>query len=602
MLATRTVAGLGKRMRLLPTLILILSIAAARADVRLVEKGGRFQLHRNGQPYLVKGGGGNEKSLASLAASGGNSIRLWGDDHLGETLDAAQKLGLTVTAGIWLGQVRQGFDWSDAASLAKQREHIRQTVLKHKDHPALLCWALGNEMEDPEGKNGAVWTAINSLSVMVHQLDPAHPTMTVVAEIGGEKVQNIHKLCPEIDIVGINSYAGAVSVAERYRKNGGTKPYLLTEYGPEGIWEIAKNAVGAYPEQTSTEKAAVYKAVYAKAVLGEPALCLGSYAFLWGQKQEVTSTWFSMALADGTRLGAMDVMQEYWTGKAPANRCPELKSLKLDGAEKIVEPGTTLQATLAASDPEGDALKVEWLLQRDPGEYGSGGDKESAPPTFPEAITKATAAAAEIKAPAEGGLYRLFATVRDSKGGGAVANIPLRVRGDAKVAPAKKATLPLTVYAEAEAAQTFIPAGWMGDAKAIHLDPASTDQPHSGKTAMRCEFASEKGWGGVVWQSPAGDWGDQSGGYDLSGAKKITFWARGESGGEKLAFKFGIIKDKKFSDTATGALENVTLTKEWQRFEVPASGDLTRIKTGFVWTLAAAGKPIVFHLDDVRWE
>ncbi len=596
--------GPSPQMRILPPLLLVLlSIASARAEVRLVEKAGQFTLLRDGQPYLVKGGGGDERSLASLAAAGGNSVRLWGDDKLGEALDAAQKLGLTITAGIWLGQVRQGFDWSDAAGLVKQREHIRATVLKYKNHPALLCWALGNEMEDGEGKNGAVWTAINSLSVMVHQLDPAHPTMTVVAEIGGDKVKNIHTLCPEIDIIGINSYGGAVSLGERYRKLGGTKPYLLTEYGPAGIWEISKNGIAAYPEQTSTEKAAIYKHVYEAAVLGQSGLCLGSYAFLWGQKQEVTSTWFSMALGDGTRLGAQDVLQEKWTGKPPQNRCPELKSLKLDGAEKSVEPGTVLHATLAASDPEGDVLKVEWLLQRDPGEYGGGGDKESAPPTYPDAITHADATSAEVKAPADGGLYRLFATVRDGHGGGAVANVPLRVQGAEKIALGRKATLPLSVYAEAEDAPTFIPAGWMGDAKAIRVDPASTERPHAGKTAMRCEYASDKGWGGVVWQNPEGDWGDKGGGYDLTGAKKITFWARGAQGGEVVSFKFGIIpKDKKFSDTAKGALENVKLGSEWQQYEIPVNGDLTRIKTGFIWTLAAASQPTVFFLDDIRWE
>jgi hypothetical protein len=131
--------------------------------------------------------------------------------------------------------------------------------MKYKDHPALLVWALGNEMEDPEGKNGAVWTAINSLAVMVKQLDPKHPTMTVVAEIGGDKVKNIHRLCPEIDIIGINTYGGATSVGERYKKLGGTKPYLLTEYGPAGIWEVKKDALGAYPEPTSTEKAETYR-------------------------------------------------------------------------------------------------------------------------------------------------------------------------------------------------------------------------------------------------------------------------------------------------------------------------------------------------------
>ena len=591
--------ALCREMRILSTLLLALTIAAARADVRLVEKDGRFELLRNGQPYMIKGGGGDEKSLASLAAAGGNSVRLWGDGNLGEVLDEAHKLGLTVTAGIWLGQVRQGFDWSDVDSLMKQREHIRETVLKHKDHPALLCWALGNEMEDWSGKNGAVWTAINSLSVMVHQLDPAHPIMTVVAEIGGEKVRHIHALCPEIDIIGVNSYGGAATLAERYRAAGGKKPYMLAEFGPAGAWEIPQNEIGAHPEQTSTKKAAAYKQVYESAVLAQRGLCVGSYAFLWGQKQEVTSTWFSMLLPDGTRLGAVDVMHELWTGKPPVNRCPELNSLTVNGVDKPVEPGTTLRATLDAKDPEGDELKVEWVLQHDPGKYT---DKDTAPPLFPEAITRSDAKSAEIKVPADGGLYRLFAFVRDGHGGGATANVVFRVTREEKIPSGGKATLPLSVYAEADDAQTFAPAGWMGDVKFIRIDPASTTQPHSGKTAMKCEFTSDKGWGGVVWQSPAGDWGDQGGGFDLTGAKKISFWARGESGGEKVAFKFGIIKDKKFADTASGAIEPVTLTKEWQRYEIPVSGNLTRIKTGFVWTLAAAGAPVVFYLDDIRWE
>ncbi len=553
---------------------------------------------RDGQPYFIKGGGGNEQAMKSIAAAGGNSIRLWGDDHLGEALDAAQKAGITVTAGIWLGQVRQGFDWSDADSLAKQRENIRATVLKYKDHPALLVWALANEMEDAQGKNGAVWTAINSLAVMVHQLDPQHPTMTVIAEIGGDKVKNIHRLCPEIDIVGINSYAGAVSVGERYKKLGGTKPYILTEYGPAGFWETQKDAVGAFPEPTSTAKGAAYES----AVLVQPGVCLGSYAFLWGQKQEVTATWFSMFLGDGSRLAPVDVLQEIWTGKAPANRCPEMKLLAVDGAASG-EPGVILRAKLAVSDKENDALKVTWILQRDPGEYGSGGDKEEAPPTFPEAIVRGDATGAEVKLPKDGGLYRLFATVRDDKGGAAVGNVALRVNGPVTIAKGAPAKLPLVVYGEATDAETFIPAGYMGDAKAIKVDPAYAEKPQAGKRCMRWEFASDKGWGGVVWQSPANDWGDK-GGYDLTGAKKLTFWARGDEGGEVVSFQFGLIpKEKKFSDTGKGALDKVALTTEWKSYEISVAGqELTRIKTGFVWTLASGGKPVVFYLDGIRWE
>ncbi len=607
-LCAKVSAFLDQAMKILPLLLsALLALAqpvfAAPVEVRVVKNGARYELLRDGKPYLVRGGGGNEHALESLAAAGGNSIRLWGDDTLGATLDAAQKLGLTVTAGIWLGQVRQGFDWSDAEGLAKQRDHVRATVEKFKNHPALLMWALGNEMEDPQGKNGAVWTGINSLAVMVRQLDPHHPTMTVIAEIGGDKVKNIQRLCPEIDILGINSYGGCASLGERYQKLGGTKPYILTEYGPPGIWEVTKDALGSYPEPTSTEKEQIYRKAYQAAVLGQPGVCLGSYAFLWGQKQEATATWFSMFLADGSRLGPVDAISELWTGKAPANRCPAIKSLKLDGVAKGA-PGTAVHVSFAAADAENDPLKVTWLLQRDAEEFGSGGDKEAAPPTFPNAIVKGDATGADLRLPTDGGLYRLFATVHDSHGGAAVGNVTLRVEGPSSIAKSVPAKLPLVLYAEATDPANYIPAGFMGDHKSIHLDPACTEQPQAGKTCLRCEFAADTGWGGVVWQSPPGDWGDKGGGYDLTGAKELTFCARGEKGGEAVNFLFGTIAEpKKFFDTGKGALEKTTLTREWQRFSIPVAGlDLTRIKTGFVWTLASTGQPVVFYLDNIRWE
>ncbi len=584
--------------------LLALAIPLHAATVAVVpEKKGGFSLTRDGVPFLVKGGGGGEHALESLAKAGGNSIRLWGDDNLGEVLDRAQKLGLTVCAGIWLGQVRQGFDWSDAAGLIKQREHIRAVVEKYKSHPALLCWALGNEMEDPQGRNGAVWGQINNLSRMVKQLDSAHPTMTVVAEIGGDKVKNFTALCPDVDILGINSYAGAASVAERYQKAGGTKPFLLTEYGPAGIWEVKKDAIRAYPEPTSTAKGDDYRRAYEATVLDPSHLCLGSYAFLWGQKQEVTATWFSMFLEDGTPLAAAQTVSELWTGKAPANRVPAIASLAIPG-DRSAKPGTTFTATLNASDPEGDPLTVAWTLQRDPGEYGSGGDKETAPPTYPDAITKSDATGATVTLPKDGGLYRLFATVRDNHGGGAVANVPLRVDAPVTIAPGQKAALPLTVYAEDTDAPTYIPAGWMGDTHSIELKPASTDQPHSGKTCLRCDFTASAGWAGVTWQNPAGDWGDRGGGYDLTGAKKLTFWARGASGGEVISAEYGTLaKPKKFPDTGHGKLGPITLTPEWKQYEIDVTGqDLARIKTGFVWTLASPGHPVTFYLDDIRWE
>jgi hypothetical protein len=556
---------------------------------------------RGGKPYFIRGAGG-AGSMKVLAAAGGNSIRTWGTEGLDKVLDEAHKHGLTVTAGIWLGHERHGFNYNDADQVARQAEQVRKVILRHRDHPALLMWGLGNEMEGEKGHNAAVWSALNNLAALAKKLDPNHPTMTVLAEVGGDKVKNVHRLCPDIDVVGINSYGGAPTLPRRYREAGGTRPYVLTEFGPPGPWEVKKTSWGAPPELTSTEKARHYRLAYEKAVAGARGRCLGSYAFIWGHKQEATATWFGLLLPDGSRLGAVDTLQELWTGKAPRNSCPAIASLKLQGPDQV-EPGATVRAALAASDPDGDRLAVRWVLQREAHAYGVGGDEEEVPPTFPAAIVKGDAKRVEVKMPREGGGYRLFAYVSDGKGGAAVANVPLRVKGPVPVPKGRKAKLPLVVYDEAgRASPPYTPSGWMGTVKALKVDEACATRPHAGKTCLRVEYKDRAGWAGVVWQHPANDWGDRPGGWDLTGAKRLTFWARGEKGGEEVTFELGLIgKDRKFPDTARARLEKVKLTTAWRKLSLDLAGkDLSRIKTGFAFTVA--GGPVTFYLDDVVFE
>jgi hypothetical protein len=147
-------------------------------------------------------------------------------------------------------------------------------------------------------------------------------------------VKNINRLCPDIDVIGINSYGGGPSIAKRYRDAGGTKPFVITEFGPPGVWEVGKNSWDAPTELTSTAKGAAYRATYEQSILAEKGkLSLGSYVFAWGNKQEATATWYGLFLPDGARLESIDVMTELWSGRKPANRCPQIASLKPDGKE-----------------------------------------------------------------------------------------------------------------------------------------------------------------------------------------------------------------------------------------------------------------------------
>jgi len=568
-----------------------------RVELQQVE--GHWKLLRAGQEFRVQGAGG-DGSRKRLAECGANSFRIWGvDEKTPAVLDEAHKLGLAVTVGIWLGHERHGFDYTSLDQVTAQTEAVRQAVLRFRDHPAVLCWALGNEMEG-DGNNAAVWSHVESLAAMVRKLDPNHPTMTVIAEIGGRKVQAIQTLCPSVDLIGINSYGGIQSLPQRYRQAGGGKPYIVTEFGPNGAWETSRNRLGTVDELSSSAKAEVYRRAF-ETLQADQQLCLGSYAFTWGWKQEATATWFGLLLPDGSRLAGVDELTKLWSGVPQKNLCPVIGSLKL--SENRGGAGAVITAALKTTDPENDPLTVRWVLAEDSQEFVTGGDFQAAPPEYRGAITGSSLTGAEIRLPEFGGLYRLYVYVRDPSGGAATASVPLSVKGPKKFRRGRQVALPLSIAGEAGQKEPFIPSGYMGNTAAIVMQPNCRENPHSGRTCLKVTYKRPDGWGGVVWQNPAGDWGDLAGGLDLTGAKSLRFFARGATGGEQVKFGFGLIgRDKRYFDT-TKVEQEFKLTAEWKEYTFDLKGrDLSRIKTGFTWVLAASGQPVVFYLDDVKFE
>ena len=100
-------------------------------------------------------------------------------------------------------------------------------VLKYKDHPALLMWGVGNEMEGfDDGNNPAIWKAVNDIAAMIKELDPNHPTMTTTAFVHGERIEFLHNRSPAIDIHGVNAYGGAQAVPQFLKDGGATKPFV----------------------------------------------------------------------------------------------------------------------------------------------------------------------------------------------------------------------------------------------------------------------------------------------------------------------------------------------------------------------------------------
>jgi len=570
---------------------------AEPVPVELQQVDGNWQLLRGGKPYVIRGAGG-DGPLDRLAAAGANSVRTWSTANVGTVLDEAHALGMTVTVGIWLAHERHGFDYSDKKQVREQLERAREAVLQYKDHPALLLWGVGNEMEGFEsGDDPQIWAAVNDVAAMIKELDPHHPTMTVTAELGGGRIESVHKHTTAVDIHGINSYGGAPSIAQRMREAGATKPYVITEFGPVGPWEMPTTDWGAPYEQTSTEKADFYRRSYQQSILDNAGMALGAYAFLWGDKMEATATWFGMLLKDGSRLGSLDVMSELWSGEIPADRAPTIEPVTVNTAVEI-DPGTEIVAVTSVADPEGEQVSLRWVLRPESGDYATGGDFRPAMRDIEGAVLEASGGIAKVRMPDNPGAYRLFAYASDPAGNAATANIPLLVKGEPRT------QFPVPVYEDSFEHMPWTPSGLMGNTKSFTLDGAWSDSVYEGSGAIRMHYTGRRGWAGVVWQHPPNNWGDEDGGFDLTGAKALEFWVRGESGGEMASFGVGLLdKNTAYPDSVIVKTATIELGSEWKKFRIPfqEGDDLTSLKVGFVATLEGQRSPVTIYLDSIRF-
>lgn len=117
-----------------------------------------------------------------MIAIGANSFRTWGVDNAKQVLDEAHKRGLTVMLGLWLQHERHGFDYDNKMKVKQQLDYFKTVINQYKDHPALLLWGIGNEL-DLDYTNPNVWYAVQDIAKYAHQVDPNHPTSTVTARL-----------------------------------------------------------------------------------------------------------------------------------------------------------------------------------------------------------------------------------------------------------------------------------------------------------------------------------------------------------------------------------------------------------------------------------
>ena len=151
------------------------------------------------------------------------------------------------------------------------------------------------------------------------------------------------------------------------------------------------------------------------------------------------------------------------------------------------------------------------------------------------------------------------------------------------------------------------PSGWLGDYRDIILNLSCTESPFSGENCMEITYTAEGSkfayWAGMLWQNPSNNAGDIDAGIDLSGAKKLVFWARGDEGGEIVdAFKLGGTLGA-YPDTDCAGIYRIMLNKEWTKYEIDLTKcDLSYISGLFCWVANRYNNPegFKFYLDEIK--
>ncbi len=199
----------------------------------------------DGEPYFIKGicyhpvpkgeTGRDftplEGDLELMKEAGVNTIRVYEPIQEEWVLDAMAEAGMKVIIGFGYNQNGE-YDILSGTFL--------DYVEKHKDHPAILMWELGNEYNyHPEWFEDDMnnwYAALNQGAARIKEIDQDHPVATAHGEIPDEETL---ALVPNVDVWGMNVYRwdNPDDIYEEWEKLS-DKPMYLAEAGADSYMTI----------------------------------------------------------------------------------------------------------------------------------------------------------------------------------------------------------------------------------------------------------------------------------------------------------------------------------------------------------------------------
>lgn len=410
--------------------------------VRIMGSKGRWHMTVDGAPYYIKGIGCGDylheeiidKELVYAKGLGANTLRRWGEsDHDRLILDKSYDLGLMVMMGYWLPTELNYVD--DPIVKEAVIDNIESFIRQYKDHPALLIWGIGNETivlgelemkkkeieiskEEREARRVKFAKFLEDVCQMIHEVDPNHPV--AYAGAGFTALEYIKKYTPSLDIYGVNFYGGAPIAYDAYCGSRIEIPYIFTEFGPLGPWEVRKDVNGLPVEPSETEKAESFKNVWLDCIKQHEGYNLGGFAFHLGEKitgiEGSSPTWWGLMFEDYKKRSYWMVRYMY-TGIKPENYPPIIKYYAFNKYTDL-RPQDILKIKVKVVDNEEDALRASLRVL----------DAESLKFIDTIRIDNISSGIAQIPLDYRGGIYRVYLFVEDSKGNITCANKSISIK------------------------------------------------------------------------------------------------------------------------------------------------------------------------------
>jgi hypothetical protein len=418
-------------------IILFISITACtqQKGIKIIEKEGKFHLMIDGVDTYIKGVGGTNR-LDIAAANGANAFRTWGGniESSKRNLEMAKEFNMYVMQGI--GLPKDSAQYNNEEFKDKTKEFVKNLAEALKDEPNMLLWGIGNEIELGTANTPAAWKFVNELALLIKSIDNRHLISSVISH-NAKALDNIGEYAPDLDVVGINSYGWISQVEEMVINSKWNGAYIITEWGPTGWWETANTEWEAPIEQKKKKKRIVYEDRYNNYIKISPR-CLGSFVFLWDQKEERTPTWFSMFVENnvaglplkGEKTPMVEAMERVWADVEPKQTAPVVHGIFINDIKPIdniiINKGEIFEAKVDVTDRDGDDITYVWEILQEATITATGGAYEPRPDRVGDVMTTNINTMQTFIN--EQGNYRLYIYVLDGTGFVSTANAPFQIQ------------------------------------------------------------------------------------------------------------------------------------------------------------------------------